>query len=264
MAIEVIATVMKYDLPPREKYILMLYSNYANPEGEGVWPSQSTIANTSGYSRQTISKVTKILSKAGLLLPDENPDRVTKTWKVNTGWAGDREAVEKIVENESAELPEDVKTILHTPVNTSLHTPVNSSLHNTSLETSKEPLSDEEFWKRKGKEFENRTGLARQEKKHGGFLELALSQKPRAEFPPDVDDLLQAFITKHNRQPRQDEYTLYIKAARQWREMKVTPAHVSAMFDYCREKGTVIKTPLSITFAFNEIRNQKQEAWEWV
>ena len=55
------AKVMEYDLPPREKYILILYANYSNKEGKGIYPSQETMSKVSGYHRATIIKVTSIL-----------------------------------------------------------------------------------------------------------------------------------------------------------------------------------------------------------
>ena len=224
MAIEVIAKVMEYDLPPREKFILMLYANYSNPEGEGVWPSQSTIALISGYTRQTINEVTKVLNKGGLLLDDGKTKYNTCKWKINTKWKGQRSDIES------------VGTSLQVGVNTSLQTPVGTSLHNTSLDTLKKPSGD--------------------------FLSASLGIK-RIEFKPDVDDLLQAFVKKFDRQPTDDEVSGWEKAARAWNKLGVTPNLADQMFDYCREKGTVIKSPFSITFAYDELRNKPDDLEEW-
>ena len=144
MAIEVMAKVIEsFDLPPREKYITLLYANYANREGEGIWPSQTTMAEMSGYSRTTVNKVTKILSKAEVLIPDGKTEHQTLKWKINTKWDGNKEDIERIItnynENRGVNTGSHVNPSSQLPVNTGEQPPVNTGSHNTSVETPDKP-----------------------------------------------------------------------------------------------------------------------------
>lgn len=226
MAIEVIAKVMEYDLPPREKYVLMLYANYSNPEGEGVWPSQSSISMVSGYSRKTINVVTDILEKGGLLISAGMTKYKTKNWNINVGWQGSRKEIEDIISSVTPPLQESVKTILQESV-----TPAS---HNT---------------------------LKKPPKNHnGGFVESSLAQPPRVDFPPPIDDLLQIFAKKFGRVPKsQKEKKTWIAGGNEWKSIGVRPEHVAPMYDLAREKGLTITSPFSIKFAFDEIRNNQED-----
>ena len=96
-------------------------------------------------------------------------------------------------------------------------------------------------------------------KKHtGDFIDMALSQKKRVEFPPDVDELLQVFTKKFGRVVTDGEYSMWVKAAKSWRQMGVRPDDVGRMWDFCKgqPRPLAIKSPHSITFAFDEIRNE--------
>ena len=99
MAVEVMAHVLTYDLPPREKYILLLYANYSNKEGKGVYPSQDTMSNLSGYHRSTIIKVTAILKAGGLLIPEGWSEYKTLEWGVNLAWEGTRKEITKEIKS---------------------------------------------------------------------------------------------------------------------------------------------------------------------
>jgi len=84
-----------------------------------------------------------------------------------------------------------------------------------------------------------------------------IKQKPNplTEYPPDVQDLLQAFVDLFERYPLDAEKSGWIKAARNWRALRVTPEHVKAMFLHSRKEGLAITSPFSITYAFDAIRN---------
>ena len=89
-----------------------------------------------------------------------------------------------------------------------------------------------------------------------GMVELSGKENPLSSYPPDVVPFLESFISKFKRNPAKPEKAGWIKAVREWVEIGIRPADVPRMFDYCRERGTVIKSPFSITFAYDEIRNQ--------
>ena len=78
-------------------------------------------------------------------------------------------------------------------------------------------------------------------------------------YPADVNDALQEFAYKFNRVPgSKREKNTWISGAREWLGMGITAKDIPGMFDYCRERGTVIKSPYSIAFAYDAIRNQEE------
>jgi len=103
MSICSIQAVLDYDLPPREKLVMMVYANYANKEGEGVYPSIATMSTKTGYAKGTIRRVYGILEAAGLLIRNGSSRYQTIIWKVNMEWDGTREDVEKQVKIERAQ-----------------------------------------------------------------------------------------------------------------------------------------------------------------
>ena len=75
-------------------------------------------------------------------------------------------------------------------------------------------------------------------------------------YPPDVVPLLEAFIAMFKRDPSAAEKSFWIKTARQWKEMGVKPEDIRPMYQACRDSDLAVKSPASITFAFDELRNQ--------
>jgi len=81
---------------------------------------------------------------------------------------------------------------------------------------------------------------------------------PLQGYPEDVKDLLYAFV-KVLRAPTTSEKAFWIKTARQWKEMGVQPSQVRRMYQHCRDNDLAVKSPASITFAYDEIRNEAKQ-----
>ena len=60
--------VWKLDLPPTEKLVLLAIADFSNDKKGIAWPSQTTIARKTGYSRQTVNRAIKRLCARGVLV----------------------------------------------------------------------------------------------------------------------------------------------------------------------------------------------------
>lgn len=152
MSIEAIVKVMGYDLPPREKYILILYANYSNKEGKGVYPSQETMMELSGYkSRTTIVKVTTVLKESGLIIPEGRSEYNTLEWTINLDWKGKRKDVLKEIKKYNKDhsivhmgVHMDNSSIVHTGVHSDVHmgehSNVQGCVHDPLVNPSDNPL----------------------------------------------------------------------------------------------------------------------------
>lgn len=60
--------VWKLNLPPTEKFVLLAIADFSNDKKGIAWPSQNTIANKTGYSRQTVNRAIKRLCAKGVLV----------------------------------------------------------------------------------------------------------------------------------------------------------------------------------------------------
>ena len=79
------------------------------------------------------------------------------------------------------------------------------------------------------------------------------------DYPPDVVPYLDAFINVFKRNPSEKEKGYWIKVVREeWRAIGVTTELVSQMYAHAKEQGTAVKSPASITFAYDEIRTKEQ------
>ena len=94
MAITAIQTVLNYELPPREKLVLLVYANYADNNGGGVWPSVATMCSKTGYKQAAIRNTYKVLEAVGLLERVGISKHQTIIWKINLRWEGTREDIE--------------------------------------------------------------------------------------------------------------------------------------------------------------------------
>ena len=60
--------ILDADLPPTEKFVLVVINNFYNEEKGIAWPSQTTIARKTSFSRQTVNKAIKRLCDKGVLV----------------------------------------------------------------------------------------------------------------------------------------------------------------------------------------------------
>lgn len=56
-----------YELPPVTRYVLLTLSNYADKEGNDIYPSLSTLSGDTGLSESTLRRHIKLLIRVGLL-----------------------------------------------------------------------------------------------------------------------------------------------------------------------------------------------------
>ena len=78
------------------------------------------------------------------------------------------------------------------------------------------------------------------------------------DYPVDVVEYLEEFVVSFKRAPSAAEKAFWIKTARQWVEMGVKPSDVREMVGHCKAEGLAIKSPASITFAYDTIRTSQQ------
>ena len=60
--------VLELDLPSTEKLVLLIIANFSNDKEGTAWPAQSTIAQITGFSRQTVNKAINRLCDKKVLL----------------------------------------------------------------------------------------------------------------------------------------------------------------------------------------------------
>lgn len=78
------------------------------------------------------------------------------------------------------------------------------------------------------------------------------------DYPADVIDYLSEFVVVFKREPSPQEKSGWIKEARKWRDIGVCPEDIKPMFKYCKDEGLAVKSPFSITFAYDVIRTEEQ------
>lgn len=60
--------VLELDLPPTEKFVLIVIANFSNDKTGTAWPSQSTIARLTNFRRQTVNRAIKRLCDKKVLI----------------------------------------------------------------------------------------------------------------------------------------------------------------------------------------------------
>jgi len=91
-----------YSLPPREKYILIIYTRFSDKDGNGAYPSVKTVSKKSGYGETTVRECYAILEQAGLMTRKGMTDKQTIIWDINTKWNGKRKDVESVKKDQRA------------------------------------------------------------------------------------------------------------------------------------------------------------------
>ncbi len=77
-----------------------------------------------------------------------------------------------------------------------------------------------------------------------------------------VIELLDKFAEKFERSFVPQEKAYWIKTARQWIEMGVRPNDVAQMYIHTTLQGLTVKSPASITFAYDALRNKVDTDYE--
>ena len=78
------------------------------------------------------------------------------------------------------------------------------------------------------------------------------------DYPADVQDLLQAFVSVFKRVPVPQEKSAWIAEARKWLGIGIKPSDIKPMYRHCKDNNLAVKSPFSITFAYDELRNTEQ------
>ena len=79
------------------------------------------------------------------------------------------------------------------------------------------------------------------------------------DYPADVVPYLEAFIAKFKREPAKQEKAAWIKASRELSAIGAKPEDIGGMYDYTRNLGLPIKSPYSIMFAFDAMRQREDD-----
>lgn len=78
MSIEAVGWAMNQQLvtSPTDRFVLLALANYADPNGERIFPSVPTIARQTGYDDRTVQRVRKRLLDSGVIEEVEGPRSV--------------------------------------------------------------------------------------------------------------------------------------------------------------------------------------------
>tara|TARA_B100000989_G_scaffold275927_1_gene235840 strand:- start:38 stop:304 length:267 start_codon:yes stop_codon:yes gene_type:complete len=71
--------VWKMDLPPTETFVLLAIADFSNDKKGIAWPSQSTIARKTGYSRQTVNREINRLREKKIIVSSRRSTEVKST-----------------------------------------------------------------------------------------------------------------------------------------------------------------------------------------
>jgi hypothetical protein len=93
--------------------------------------------------------------------------------------------------------------------------------------------------------------MTRGEKKANG-------QKRLDDLPTDVSELLNEFYTAWGHKMTSAQKSSWIKTAREWLEIGIAGADIVPMVELCKERGTSIRGPRSITWAYYEIETDSK------
>lgn len=187
---------------------------------------QSKIANVAGVSRDTVIKAQKILQEAGYIQKAGYVEGGTITWACNVTITGQ---IEMFVEEGGV-------------------------AKNDRVVAKNDTLLKKEVVKKQ---------------KQGDILDFMLEYGQRKEIiddtwmPVDVKDylvpFLRWFLRIYKREPTKSERGLWILEAREWWNRNYLPENVQSAIEHCMEQGTAIKSPRSITWAFDQLSNQGDE-----
>lgn len=83
MSIKVMVLVWESDLPRDEKYICLALADWANDEGESVYPSIGRVHWKTKYSRRQVVRLMQDLEGRGVLTQQGTTDQGVKRFKIN-------------------------------------------------------------------------------------------------------------------------------------------------------------------------------------
>jgi hypothetical protein len=92
MSIEVMTHIYNNvtTLTPIEKFLVVTLANYANNEGESIYPSYKTVADKTGIDRSNVIKIIKRLVEDGLLIITGKTNSGVNRLAINLKWDGVR------------------------------------------------------------------------------------------------------------------------------------------------------------------------------
>jgi len=83
MSVKLMGQVYDSDLPRNEKNILLAYADHADHDGNNIYPSVDRIAWKTGYDPRMVQKITKLLTKKGVLARDGVGPNGTNRYRID-------------------------------------------------------------------------------------------------------------------------------------------------------------------------------------
>ena len=68
MSVKMIGLIWDTPLPRDQKFILLAYADFADHDGESIWPSKDKIERMTGYSRRSVQTITSELVEQSILI----------------------------------------------------------------------------------------------------------------------------------------------------------------------------------------------------
>lgn len=117
MSIQLMQNVWNSDLPREDKFIALAYADFANDEGDGVYPSEEYIAWKCGSGLATVQRAKARLLEQGILKPGYSPG-VTSGYKMIASKLPTRPTWAETRESRKISTPQnDVSQNIPTPQN---------------------------------------------------------------------------------------------------------------------------------------------------
>ena len=180
---------------------------------------QKKIAERAGVSRDTVIKDQKALEEHGYITHTGSSTGGVKTWACNVDITG--------------EVRMDVEYV------------------DTPVEFSDTPISKESMKERTAEAIESCEG-----REHEPSMDVQW-------LPADIERYLVPFAmwfwSRYTRQVTKTERGLWIREAREWRERGYKPEQVMLAVEHCEEAEITIKSPRSITWAFDQINSVEDD-----
>ena len=259
MSIQLMSAVFKYDMPPLKtkggdtvmpstaKFILLALADHANDDGEHIYPSLTTIAFKTGFSRQTVITCLDCLECGGFIIRLGTSQKGTNEYCIIPK---SLEVVKSLDQGSQATLPEVVKPLDQG----SQATLPESSVNHTEIINETTPAIFEEKPRRGTDEWKKE-----QEKK---LWESILSQGKNGGFdldtyPEDTRPILEVFIKESAILPMKNQKGMFITEARQLISLGITNELLSAAIRRMRGEGLYIKSPGSVRVIAMNLKNDK-------
>lgn len=83
MSVQATTLVWAAQLPRDQKYLLLCYADFADPDGYKIYPSKARVGRMTGYTKRSVFAITAKLVEAGILIPDGEGQCGTARYRMN-------------------------------------------------------------------------------------------------------------------------------------------------------------------------------------